>query len=128
MRESIQARREGRVERIMGLLLRVGVLLAAAVALAGAVLFLYRHGSEAPHYHYFHGEPKDLTTPGGIFREAWHEHSKGMVLTGMLLLIATPIARVVFAVFSFVWLKDWLYTVISLIVLAVLIYSLLGQH
>lgn len=128
MNESMQAIRERRVESLMGQLLRLGVLLAAGVALAGAVLFLYRHGGDTPHYHFFHGEPKDLTTPGGIFYDAWHEHGKGIILTGMLLLIATPVARVVFAVLSFVWLKDRLYVAVSLIVLSVLLYSLLGQH
>jgi uncharacterized membrane protein len=45
-----------------------------------------------------------------------------------LLLIATPIARVIFAAFGFSAEKDWLYLVISLIVLAVLTYSLLDGH
>lgn len=43
----------------------------------------------------------------------------------MLLLIATPIARVVFTVIAFAIRKDLLYVVISGIVLAVLAYSLI---
>jgi uncharacterized membrane protein len=43
---------------------------------------------------------------------------------GLLLLIATPVARVAFSVIGFALEKDWMYVVITLIVLALLIYSL----
>jgi uncharacterized membrane protein len=42
----------------------------------------------------------------------------------LLILIATPIARVIFAVIGFARERDMLYTIISLIVLAVLAFSL----
>jgi uncharacterized membrane protein len=44
---------------------------------------------------------------------------------GVLLLIATPIARVVFAVVSFAMERDWLYVAISAVVLAILAFGLL---
>lgn len=116
------------VEKIIGNLLRTGVLLAAVVALAGAGLFLYRHGKEVPHYHFFHSEPKDLRTPDGIFHDTLEVKSRGIILAGMLILIATPVLRVAFAMFAFLWLKDRLYMVISLIVMTVLLFSLLGKH
>lgn len=118
---------EQRIQNIIGNLLRTGVLLAAAVALGGAALFLYRHGTEAPPYHFFRGEPKDLRTAEGIFHDALQVKSKGVILAGMLILIATPVLRVAFAMLAFLWLRDRLYSGISLIVLAVLLFSLLSR-
>ena len=44
-------------------LLRTGVMLAAAVVLFGAVLYLTRHGHEVANYTTFHGEPESLKSP-----------------------------------------------------------------
>jgi uncharacterized membrane protein len=39
-------------------------------------------------------------------------------------LIATPIARVMFSVYAFARQRDWLYVCFTLVVLALLVYSL----
>jgi len=51
-------------------------------------------------------------------------HAHGIIQLGLLLLIATPVARVAFSVVAFAAERDWLYVAITLIVLAILIYSL----
>jgi len=51
-------------------------------------------------------------------------HARGLIQLGLLLLIATPMARVAFSVIGFALEKDWLYVGITLLVLALLIYSL----
>ena len=51
------------VEQSIGILLRAGVLLAAAVVLFGGVLYLVQHGHLRSDYHVFRGEPKDLESP-----------------------------------------------------------------
>ena len=96
-----------RVDEIIGILLRTGVILAAAVVFTGGVFYLARNGSSPAHYAVFRGEPSDLNHVFGI-----------------LLLIATPVARVIFTVFAFVYERDWTYVAITLIVLALLFYSL----
>lgn len=45
---------------------------------------------------------------------------------GLLLLIATPVARVVFSIFAFAAQRDWIYVGVSMIVLSILAYSLSG--
>jgi uncharacterized membrane protein len=50
------------------------------------------------------------------------------VQLGLLLLIATPIGRVVFSVAGFARQRDWLYVGITLVVLALLAYSLIGMR
>jgi uncharacterized membrane protein len=45
----------------------------------------------------------------------------------LLVLIATPVARVAFLAYIFARQQDKLYTAVALIVLALLAYSLFGQ-
>jgi len=117
-----------RVESIMGSLLRAGVLVAAGVVLAGGILFLVRHGTEAPRYGVFQGEPTDLRTVSGIVADAGALRGRGIIQLGLLILLATPVARVAFSVFAFALERDTLYAVVTLFVLAVLTFSLAGGH
>ncbi len=115
-----------RLEQVLGNLLRAGVWTAAAVVLAGAVIELSRHGGAAPRYHVFLGEPSELRHVGGIVRAAGTLDGRGVVQLGLVLLMATPIARVVFSLVGFALEKDRTYVVATLIVLLVLLYGLVG--
>ena len=116
-----------RVEGIVGNLLRVGVILAGCVVLAGGVIFLGRHGTEPAHYRVFLGEPSDLRSPRGIVHGAFALRGRAIIQLGLLLLIATPIARVAFAMFGFAEERDRLYVLFTGIVLAILLYGLVGS-
>ncbi|MGD1210906.1 MAG: DUF1634 domain-containing protein [Candidatus Acidiferrales bacterium] len=118
---------EERFEGLIGNLLRAGVILAAAVVLTGGVLYLAKYGAQRPQYQAFRGEPSDLRQVSQIFREAVSLHSRGLIQLGLLILIATPVARVAFSVLAFAEQRDWLYVSITLIVLAVLVYSLVNS-
>ena len=117
-----------RTEVVISVLLMAGVLTAAGVVLFGAIVFLARHGTSIPAYHVFQGEPTDLRTLSGIFHDAFTFEGRGIIQLGLLILIATPVARVVFSIFAFGMERDSLYVVITLIVLAVLVFSLVGGH
>ena len=116
-----------RMEILIGQLLRAGVLLSAAVVLLGGTVYLIRHGRSPADYHVFRGEPADLRNVGRIVREALAHRGKGIIQLGLLLLIATPVARVAFSIFGFAEEHDRMYVVITVIVLLVLIYSLMGS-
>lgn len=113
-----------RLEIIIGNLLRVGVLLAAAVVLAGAGLYLLQHHADRVQYGSFVRESESIRTVPGIVQSAAHLNSEGLMQLGLVLLIATPVARVVMAVVGFAMERDRLYVVVSLIVLGVLLASL----
>jgi uncharacterized membrane protein len=115
---------EERFERFLGTLLRVGVFAAAAVVILGGVIYLARHGSAAPAYREFHEEPSPLSSPGGIVGWAFDGHGQGIIQLGLLVLIATPVARVVFSALGFARERDWLYVAFTVFVFAVLLYSL----
>ena len=108
----------------IGNLLRAGTLSSAFVILLGGILFLARHSQDHPDYHTFRGVSPQLHTLSGIFTGAVHGQSLAIIQLGLLMLIATPIARVILSVFAFLSQRDLLYVVISGIVLVVLLYSL----
>lgn len=116
-----------RIENIVGNLLRVGVLLSAVVVLSGGILYLIQSGHAPADYRIFRGEPTDLKRVSGILRDALAMNSRGVIQLGLLLLIATPVARVAFSIFGFIEEKDRLYVVFTVIVLLILLYSLIGS-
>lgn len=115
-----------RVERIVGILLRSGVILAAVVVLLGGIVYLFKYGGRPFDYRVFHGEPSDLKNVAGILKATSSLHSRAIIQLGLLLLIATPVARVVFSVVAFALERDWTYVIVTLTVLGVLLYSLAG--
>ena len=116
-----------RIEVIIGTLLRTGVILAAAVVLIGGMLYPVRHGHEVPNYTTFHGEPEGLKSVSDIVHGALGRGASAIIQLGLLLLIATPVARVIFSAIAFAIEHDYMYVVITLIVLGVLLYSLLAS-
>ena len=119
--------RDRRIEIILGNLLRTGVLVSAAVVLVGACIYLYRHAREPADYHVFRGEPSEYRTIRGVIQSAISGGGRGLIQLGLLLLIATPIARVAFSVAGFAIERDRLYVAFTLLVLAILLYSFLGS-
>lgn len=113
------------LENILGNLLRIGVLIAAFVVLAGGLWYLVRFHAVPVHYGHFAPGGDDTRTVHGIVHSAVHLHAAGLIQLGLLLLIATPVARVIMAVVGFGLEKDKLYVVVSLIVLGVLLFSLM---
>lgn len=119
---------ERRLDEIVGLLLRTGVLIAAFFVLTGGVLYLMRQNGPIPNYYVFHGEPEELRSVSGVVHAALALRGEGLIQFGLLILIATPIARVAFSLFAFLYQKDWVYVAVTLVVLGLLLYSLLGSH
>jgi uncharacterized membrane protein len=116
-----------KIDEWMGLLLRAGVVLAATLVLTGGALYLVRHPAPLINYRVFQGEPPDFRTIHGIATEAKAFSARGLIQLGLLILIATPVARVAFSVFAFTYERDWKYVCFTLVVLGLLIYSLFGQ-
>lgn len=113
-----------KVEQWMGRVLQIGVAIAALVVCAGGIVYLVHQGGEKPDYRKFHGVAPWLKTAGGIVQAVMDGHGRALIQLGILLMIATPVMRVVFAVFAFAVERDWMYTGVSCFVLAVLVYSL----
>jgi len=124
--EPATLRRDQRVERAIGRLLQAGVILAAAVTLVGSVLYLGHVGRQLADYRVFRGEPYDLRSVPAILVHALGGQRDAIIQLGVLILIATPIARVLFSLAAFALQRDRTYVVVTLVVLVVLLCGLFG--
>ena len=111
------------IETVLSILLRTGVIIAGTIVLIGGVLFLVNHGLEIPGYHTYEGDTSNLSGFRNFLTGILAFRSASIMELGILLLIATPVLRVLFSVFAFAFEKDYMYVVFTLIVLLVLVYS-----
>lgn len=116
------------LEKLIGNLLKYGVIIASAIVLLGGVLYLIRHGSEPADYHIFRGQPAEFRSPAGVVTAILSGSRRGIIQFGLLVLIATPIARVAISLLTFLRHRDFTYVIVTLCVLAGLIYSLIGAY
>lgn len=116
---------DNRIETLVGVMLRTGVLLAAAVVFSGGVLYLVQNHGPRTDFSRFHGEPPHLLQLSGIAHGVATGDARSIIMLGLLLLVATPVARVVMCVVGFLFERDRLYAAISSIVLVILLYSLI---
>ena len=111
------------LERIIGNLLRYGVLASSIVVLAGGIVYLVRHGGQYPQYHEFKGEPDKMRNPLLAWKAVWRGEGRPLIILGLLILIATPIARIIFSIAGYLLEKDYLYAVLTVIVLLVILWN-----
>lgn len=116
------------IELIVGNFLRAGVIIASFFVIIGGVLYLLKYGTVAPEYKIFSGEPADLRTVHGIVKDAFSLRSRGIIQFGLLLLMFTPVAWVAFLLFAFAKQHDRTYVFVTAIVLAALLFSLVGKY
>ena len=112
------------VQVILGTLLRVGVIAAMTVVFIGGLVYLYYNHSTTVDYREFDANKSGLSSVAAILDGLKRLDGSAIIQFGTLLLIFTPVARVVFSVFSFLIERDYLYVVIGLLVLAVILISL----
>lgn len=106
-----------RMDEIIANLLRAGVMLAAALVLSGGVWYVSSTRA-LPNYHHFAPEVRGFAA---IPRLDWPEK---LIEIGLLVLIATPVARVAFCIAAFAVERDRMYVWFTAIVLTVLVYSI----
>ena len=112
------------IQVILGMLLKVGVMVSTSICLFGGIIFLSRHAKQLVSFENFRPEAVRFSSVGEIIFGLRAFDGLAIIQFGVLLLIFTPIARVVFSIFSFLIEKDYMYVVIGIIVLSVIITSL----
>jgi uncharacterized membrane protein len=98
----------------MGRLLQFGVLVSAVTMMLGGAVYLLQHGGDPVNLSHFHPVEWLATTR--------------LLQLGVLAMIATPILRVIFAVFAFARAQDWLYASVSAIVLGLVLWGFVHPH
>jgi uncharacterized membrane protein len=104
---------ERELDRVAGYALFCGALLSSMLVGAGLIgLALHPDGA------FLAGKPI-----GVALRSAFALQPAGLINLGVLILLATPLLRVLIAIVGFAALKRWRFAIISLIVLAMLLVS-----
>ena len=116
---------ESWVDVAISMLLRIGVFLSVAVIAIGIVITFAHH----PEYMSSHTSLGQLTATSGqypnhligVIEGVREGKGQAIVMAGLLLLIATPIARVALSIVAFIIERDRLYTMITAAVLLILL-------
>ena len=119
---------DDRMRDIMGTLLRVGVLTSASLVIVGGILFFFQHANEIFDFTTFKGEPARFRQVHLIVKEALNFRGRDVIQLGLLVLIATPVARVIFSLIGFLVERDWIYVAITSVVLIILSVSLFSNY
>lgn len=112
------------MEQLVGRLLQIGVMIATVVVLAGGAMLIATHGGDVMNFRVFRGESSTLRSVSAAVRGALTLDPRGMVQLGLVLLIATPVARVALTLGAFLVQRDRLYVVLTAIVLVLLLVGL----
>ncbi len=116
------------MQAVIGWILRIGVFVSMSVVVTGGILYLIRHGHSTPKFGSFHKVPNFISTTEGVVQGVLNGRGQAIIQLGIIILIATPVLRVAFAVVGFALEKDRLYTFISLLVLFIILASIItGQ-
>jgi uncharacterized membrane protein len=106
-------------ELVISVVLRGGVLLSAAIIALGTALFFWLaltgHGSA--------GEGAFPHTLGDTLAGVRAGRPAAIIVLGLLVLLATPLLRVIVSAATFARERDWRYVAITLAVLAILLLS-----
>jgi len=121
------------LELIMGKLLRYGVIVSCIITVIGGIIYLFQHRGMVPNYTptttTFEGTPEYLRQLSTIIPRIIAFDGAAIIQLGVIALVATPILRVVFSLFAFLYEKDYMYVVITAIVLTIIIINMLfGLH
>lgn len=111
------------LNRSVGNLLRLGVILSVITSFVGFIK-LYFEGFEMPKDYESLGIP-DGTIWRSFFSSLGKLEGMGIIQLGILLLILTPLVRILFALVGYIKEKDYTYVVVSTIVLGIMVVSFL---
>jgi uncharacterized membrane protein len=111
------------VEEMIALILKYGVAVVASLAAVGVGLLLSQHGFDSPNYQTFHAGSASLAPLSSVLKGVIKGHGTAFIELAVELLIWTVVLRVAFQLVAFIHQRNLTYTLVTLIVLGVLLYS-----
>jgi uncharacterized membrane protein len=120
--------REKKFANLIANFLIIGVLLASSTVLFGGIFYLLNQGGGLAEYHIFREISAELRSPITIVTAALSGSAQGIIQLGILLLIAIPIMRVLISSLTFLVRGEFVYIVITSLVISSLTYSLFGAY
>ncbi|MFC6263613.1 MULTISPECIES: DUF1634 domain-containing protein [Flavobacterium] len=112
-------------QTIIGNLLRYGVWISLSVAFIGGIVYLMHHGNDIEDYSVFKENDRNIfEVISSVVNGVISGSGEFLIFFGIILLFLTPVFRVLLSLFSFLIEKDYLYVVITLIVILIIITSI----
>ncbi len=112
------------LQAIIGNVLRYGVLLALSVALIGGIILLFTQSGETVDFATFTEKHDNIYIVfDNIIRGVAQGDGEAIIFLGVLLLFLTPALRLILSLISFFLERDWLYIIITLIVIGIIALS-----
>ena len=112
---------------VIGNIMRWGVIVSLSLTFLGGAVYLFTHPHEVVSYKDFIETDFSIVE---ILRNTFdglvHLDGGALITFGILLLFATPVIRVLFSLIGFIFERDLLYVFITLIVLAIIVFSVSG--
>jgi len=116
------------MQLLLGRVLRAGTIISVSIVFIGGIIYLYRHGQAVADYSVWNGVPGFIQHAGSLVNGAFDFRGQAIIQIGIILLVATPIIRVIFSTIGFVLEKDYMYTGISILVLLIILASMISGH
>jgi len=111
-------------QMIVGNLLRYGVWISLSVALIGGILYLLHHGGDTVNYAVFKENDRSIfEVISAVLTGVTFGEGESLIFLGIILLFLTPVLRVLLSLFSFLLEKDYLYAIITSIVIVIILVS-----
>lgn len=114
-----EAAREGVLEVVISRILQGGVLVSAAIIVLGVVMWAVRGDAGYPPSGY-------PSSPAAVLAGALEARPAAVIQVGLLVLLLTPVVRVAASVAVFAVQRDRVFTLMTLVVLALLMLGLLA--
>jgi len=115
-----------KIERAIGVLLLIGTTLSAALVLCGGMMYLWQHGGENMQTELLISDNYSVNIRQ-IWRIAISMTPLGIIEVGLIVLVATQILRVGLLVWFYTVMRDFRFTIISLFIFVILVYSFLWR-
>jgi uncharacterized membrane protein len=117
------------IQTFIGQLLRWCVIVSLSVAFAGGLIYLskYEENPLGDKYKHFTGQNNStISILHQTYQGLMTGNGSAIILLGIILLIATPVLRVLCSLLGFALEKDKFYIIITLIVLGIISTSIMG--
>ena len=112
-------------QKIVGNLLRYGVWISLSVAFIGGIVYLLHHGNDIENYSVFKENDRNIfEVIAAVYKGVIQGSGESIIFFGIVLLFLTPVFRVLLSLFSFLLEEDYLYVIITTIVIGIIIMSI----
>jgi len=115
------------IESTIGRIMQIGTLLAFAVIIMGSLYYLLQHSHDIIDYQTFHDKLYLATSFSGLWHDIVTFSARGIIQLGLFSLVLVQILRVALTIWYFIEIRDRVFVVISLLILAVIMSNLVWR-